>query len=576
MLKILTIPKLIFTLIVIFFLGSASAQTSIKITQNSLKDASIDSLKSGFSLYQNTHPAISKEYLKVLLHRVSQENIDLKTYKIHFQLAKMYTKLRKKDSALYHIDNSIKEVENNEEFLSSYLYFKGVIYYEFGDYTKATDYYTRVYEIAKRKNDLSTLASLDNNIALIKTQIGQNTDALQLIKKNIPFYEDMMRKKEGKRYATSYINSLMTISDIYTNLYIDKRKNNTKLLDSAHYYNTIAIEKCLRYEDDIGFAISLRLKGIIHHEEGKIEKSTADLIKAEDLIQSLGLTKRLLILYLYRGKNYFVKGDYEKALSYFQKTETLIQETEADFPDLQELYILMAKSYKQKNDSQNTIKYYNLFDQQDARNDFLNQQTQEKLYEKYDIVTFKNSIKTLENNLKQNNYKYNIILAFVLLFVVCIIIYYKYKQRQNTRYFQKIVAELELKKEKKSSSKELNISQENVLKILKGLEEFEKNKLFLKKNCSLNFVAKRINSNSTYLSKVIQIHKQKKFIQYITDLRIDYALETLAKDKKFRAYNIKSIASELGYNSAESFSKDFKKRTKLYPSYYIKKINKTM
>lgn len=576
MLKILIIPKLIFTLIAISFSGFVSAQTPIKVTQNTLKDISIDSLKSGFSLYQDTHPSISKEYLKVLLHRVSQENIDLKTYKIHFQLAKMYTKLRKKDSALYHIDHSIKEVENNEEFLSSYLFFKGVIYYEFGDYTKATDYYTRVYEIAKRKNDLSTLASLDNNIALIKTQIGQNTDALQLIKKNIPFYEDMIRKKEGEEYCTAYINSLMTISDIYTNLYIDKRKNNTKFLDSAHYYNNITIEKCLRYEDDIGFAISLRLKGIIHHEEGKIEKSTADLIKAEDLIQSLGLTKRLLVLYLYRGKNYFVKGDYNKALSYFQKTETLIQETEADFPDLQELYILMAKSYKQKNDSPNTIKYYNLFDQQDARNDFLNQQTQEKLYEKYDIVTFKDSIKTLENNLKQNNYKYNIILVFVLLFVVCIIIYYKYKQRQNTRYFQKIVAELELKKEKKSSSKELNISQENVLKILKGLEDFEKNKLFLKKNCSLSFVAKRINSNSTYLSKVIQIHKQKKFIQYITDLRIDYALETLAKDKKFRAYNIKSIASELGYNSAESFSKDFKKRTQLYPSYYIKKINKTM
>ncbi|MEM6687757.1 MAG: helix-turn-helix domain-containing protein, partial [Bacteroidota bacterium] len=70
-------------------------------------------------------------------------------------------------------------------------------------------------------------------------------------------------------------------------------------------------------------------------------------------------------------------------------------------------------------------------------------------------------------------------------------------------------------------------------------------------------------------------HKQKKFIQYITDLRIDYALEKLANDKKFRAYNIKSIAAELGYNSAESFSKDFKRRTKLYPSYYIKKINET-
>ncbi len=576
MLKISITPKLFFILIVICFLGSVSAQTSMRVTQTTLKEISIDSLKNGFNQYQDTHPALAKAYLKVLLQRVSQEKNDLKTYKIHYELANAYTKLRKKDSALYHINNAIKEIESNEEFLSYYLYFKGGIYYEFGDYNKTIDYYTAAYEIAKRTNDLDTQANIANDIALIKTQIGQNIDALQLVKKYIPFYKAMIHTKKDKRYRTSYINSLMAISDIYTNLYIDKLKSNTTFLDSADYYNTIAIEKCLQYKDDEGFAISVRLRGIIYHEKGEIEQSTIDLIKAEDLIQNLGLTNRLLILYLYRGKNYFVTGNYDKALSYFQKTETLIQETAADFPDLQELYILMAKSYEYKNDSQNAIKYYNLFLQKDVQNDFLNQQAQEKLYEKYDIVTFKDTIKTLEDNLKENNSKYRVILFCLLLLVVCIVLYYKYKQHKNTQHFQKIVAELELKKEKKSVAKKLNISQENISKILNGLEEFEKNKLFLKKNCSLNFVAKKINTNNTYLSKVIQIHKQKKFIQYITDLRIDYALETLAKDKKFRAYSIKSIASELGYNSAESFSKDFKKRTQLYPSYYIKKINKTM
>jgi tetratricopeptide (TPR) repeat protein len=82
-----------------------------------------------------------------------------------------------------------------------------------------------------------------------------------------------------------------------------------------------------------------------------------------------------LLIYLYRGKNYFTQKNYEKALEYFQKTEALLQETEADFPDLQELYILMAKSYEQKNDSKNAIQYFNLFYQKDVQNDDLTQQS---------------------------------------------------------------------------------------------------------------------------------------------------------------------------------------------------------
>ncbi|WP_046755024.1 helix-turn-helix domain-containing protein, partial [Kordia jejudonensis] len=52
------------------------------------------------------------------------------------------------------------------------------------------------------------------------------------------------------------------------------------------------------------------------------------------------------------------------------------------------------------------------------------------------------------------------------------------------------------------------------------------------------------------------------------------ALEKLKEDKLFRSYDIKSIASELGFKSPDSFSRAFKNKTGIYPSYYIKNINK--
>ena len=145
-----------------------------QITQHQLSSQSVDSLKNGFRKYQTKNPETAKEYLKALLYKASEEEILLRTDKIHFQLSNMYRVLRKKDSALHHIDIVLKLAENDEEAFSKYLYFKGGIYYEFGEYTKAIEYYTEVYDIAKRKNDLITQANVADDIALIKTQIGQN------------------------------------------------------------------------------------------------------------------------------------------------------------------------------------------------------------------------------------------------------------------------------------------------------------------------------------------------------------------------------------------------------------------
>ena len=85
-------------------------------------------------------------------------------------------------------------------------------------------------------------------------------------------------------------------------------------------------------------------------------------------------------------------------------------------------------------------------------------------------------------------------------------------------------------------------------------------------------MAKKVKTNTTYLSKIISTYKQKKFFEYINELRIEYVLKRLKEDSKFRNYSIKHIAEEIGYKSTNSFTKYFKAHTKLYPSYYIKNL----
>ena len=105
--------------------------------------------------------------------------------------------------------------------------------------------------------------------------------------------------------------------------------------------------------------------------------------------------------------------------------------------------------------------------------------------------------------------------------------------------------------------------------ILEALSHFEQKKQFLNVNCDLTYLAKKVKTNKAYLSKVIHEEKQQKFIQYITTLRIDYALKQLQEDSVLRSYTISAIATELGFRSAGTFTKAFKEKTGLLPSYYI-------
>ena len=120
----------------------------------------------------------------------------------------------------------------------------------------------------------------------------------------------------------------------------------------------------------------------------------------------------------------------------------------------------------------------------------------------------------------------------------------------------------------------LKINDEKAKEILVKLKNIESKEYFLKSDFSLNTLAKKLKTNPSYLSRIINTHKQKQFNEYTNELRISYALKRLDEDSKFRSYSILHISKELGYKSQDSFAKHFKKRTGFYPSLYIADIKK--
>ncbi|WP_139018759.1 helix-turn-helix domain-containing protein, partial [Elizabethkingia anophelis] len=138
---------------------------------------------------------------------------------------------------------------------------------------------------------------------------------------------------------------------------------------------------------------------------------------------------------------------------------------------------------------------------------------------------------------------------------------------------KKTVSNISIQIENESKTNKI-ISEDISSSILKELEVFETKELFLKKGITLSSLAKQIKTNTTYLSDVINTHKGKNFATYLNDLRIDYALDKLVKDKKFRSYKLVVIAEELGYNNEQAFAIAFKRKTGTTLSIYIKEIER--
>jgi len=86
------------------------------------------------------------------------------------------------------------------------------------------------------------------------------------------------------------------------------------------------------------------------------------------------------------------------------------------------------------------------------------------------------------------------------------------------------------------------------------------------KDISLDTVAEVVNLSTSYLSFIFKEISGKNFVDYVNEFRIEKAKKLLDET----SLNIAQIAEKVGYNSANNFSKVFKKYVGISPGQYRK------
>jgi AraC-like DNA-binding protein len=107
-----------------------------------------------------------------------------------------------------------------------------------------------------------------------------------------------------------------------------------------------------------------------------------------------------------------------------------------------------------------------------------------------------------------------------------------------------------------------DINKSLVESILIKLDEFEKTMRYTNNHYTLNKLANELETNSTYLSKIINDYKNQNFPNYLKELRVSLAIYRLKNESKFGTFTIQAIAEEIGFKTAQSFSKAFHEKNR--------------
>lgn len=111
-------------------------------------------------------------------------------------------------------------------------------------------------------------------------------------------------------------------------------------------------------------------------------------------------------------------------------------------------------------------------------------------------------------------------------------------------------------------------SNDELLKKINDVMEHEE--IFCDPDFSLAGLAKLVDSNTSYVSQVINTTYNENFRTFIYEYRIRVAMKRLMDKGKYDNYNIQGIAESVGYKSSSNFIAAFKKVTGMTPSLYQK------
>jgi len=476
------------------------------------------------------------------------------------------------EAALKYLDTTIQLSKNgnHKNFPTIGYLFKSLYLYNNEAYEESLKNAISGYQYAKQKGNVEqqiTALHQINGINELWGDYGKTLEAERLT------YNLLQENKNINRYYELYQSSVEGLGKCYVRL---------KKPDSALYFFQKGIERSLQAKDTATYHAFVSRTGTALYIKGNYAAALDSLNKA-DQYRDFFISSYPIYYNYYVGSIYHDLGRETEAVAHFEAVDSIYEQHQLLSPELPLVYNKLAEYYKGQDNDEMQLKYLYKLVLVDSLIDVKQIYIKSKTEKEYTIPKLLENKNELISGLRIANRKSTIKVwgaLITLLLAILALAYYFRRQRLYKKRFESLMEKTEVASEivpkkvetQKPRVQKSEISEETIEEILGDLHKFEQRKGYLSQKVSLSDTAKSFGTNSTYLSKVVNIEKEKNFSKYINDLRIIYAFEELKTNGTFRKYTIKAIAQECGFKSAESFSKAFYKKYGIYPSFYIKQL----
>lgn len=452
---------------------------------------------------------------------------------------------------------------------------KGVVYYfQFKNYQSALDEYLKAFQCLSESSDPYGRYKLIYLIGVVKSYIGYYDEAIVDLETTKNYFSEELNKKIHPNLLHNnqrgYYNSLHQLVVCFRNI------KNFKAADLLIKEGLIHIGSNKEYRQESGYF--LKEKGISEFRKQEYDKAIESLTSSLAPMEAVNDFAWIAVVYSYLGKSHLGRSDQEKAIEYFQKVDSIFVKHGFIIPEIRDSYEILINYYKERNEIEKQLYYTTQLLKADKKisTDFV--YLSKKIEGEYDTKKLLNEKEKLEKRLS-GSISLNLIFGFLSFLFIAAFFYWKriVLERHKNSYGQLETSvshdnfdSAELAEGKKEYSK-MDIDKKIVNEILLKLQTFEANKGFTENGLTLQKLAVKFDTNSNYLSQIINEHKGATFTRYLSVLRITYITSKLENDKKYLNYKIETLAEECGIASRSNFSNLFQEINGMRPAEFIKK-----
>ncbi|AYN05874.1 helix-turn-helix domain-containing protein [Flavobacterium sp. 140616W15] len=557
-------------LLPIICLGQTQKKDYTKLSYDELHDLYFDNEKDQTK---------QLEYAQAYLAKANRENIAIRKAKANYQFALLYYKTDI-NKAITYLDSVIKYSQN-----TGHKFFPAAAYCEKADFLKKQFKFKEAmanYNMAEKialKTNIDYYYVVREYIGITKSEdLGDYNGALDIYKECYRYYKS--KDLRNPKLSRDYQSVIFGLADCYKSL---------QNRDSTTFYNKLGFrESQITKNEEYQFLFVLN-EGA-NQIEGKNYKIGLDSInKALPKMIEYNNVGNVLAAYYFLGKAFDGLGKKEIAAENFIKVDSIYKVTKEISTEFIDGYPYLITYYKNLGDKENQLKYITAYMTIDSTLQKNYKELNKLVHKEYDIPRLISDKEKLIASLNTDKRVTYWVLGVLFLTTIGVggfgVYQYQLKKKYRSR-FEKIIEEtsiigdkeIEVNKEKENKIattkiEPIGIAEELVNQILEKLDEFENKKGYLESNITVQMLSTTFETNSKYVSKIVNVYKGKTVTQYINDLRIEYTVVQLQENKMLRKYTIQALALEFGFNNAESFSAAFYKKTGIKPTYFIKELD---